>query len=113
MATINVEYQDQVTIVALDGSLAGIEVRELQPRFNAITHAPGRRLVVDLSNVEILNTPAISLFISSVMYQREHGGKVVFTGTEGTIDRLLKLCKLDAVMCVVNDRAAAIAEAAR
>ena len=113
MGILNVERKDQVTVVHLEGSLAGTEVRDIEPRFNEVALVPGLRLVVDLSNVIILNTPAITLFIGAVMFQRPHGGKVVFTGTEGTIDRLLRVCRLDTVMCVVKDLPGAIAEAAR
>jgi anti-anti-sigma factor len=113
MAKLTVETQGQVTIVRFGGSLAGPEVRDIEPKFNEIAQVPGRRLVVDLSNVLLINTPAITIFVSAVMFQRTRGGKVVFTGTEENVDRLLRICKLDAIMPVIKDPAEAIKEAAK
>ena len=113
MASFNVENKGQVSVVRFDGALTGADVRDVEPKFNQIALVPGKRLVVDLSNVLMLNTPAITIFVGAVMFQRQHGGKLVFTGTEGTIDRLLRICKLDTVMCVVKDPAEALVEAGR
>jgi anti-anti-sigma factor len=113
MGTLNVENEGPVTIIRFKGSLTGSDVREVEGPFNKIALVPGQRLVIDLSNVEMLNTPALTLFVGAVMFQRTRGGRVVFTGVEEVIQRLLKVCKLDTVLCIVKDRTAAIAEARR
>jgi anti-sigma B factor antagonist len=113
MGTLNVENSGSVTIVRFKGSLTSADVREVEEPFNKIALVPGSRLVIDLSSIEMLNTPALTLFVGAVMFQRSRGGRVVFTGIEDVIQRLLKVCKLDTVLCVVKDRNAAIAEAGR
>jgi hypothetical protein len=53
------------------------------------------------------------MFIKAMNHQRTNGGRVIFTGTQGAIDKLLHVCRLDMIMTIVPDPNAAIAQAAR
>ena len=53
------------------------------------------------------------MFIKAMNYQRTNGGRVIFTGTQGAIDKLLHVCRLDMIMTIVHDPQAAIAQAGR
>jgi anti-anti-sigma factor len=113
MSQLDIQSHGQVTIIRFGGALTGPEVREIEPQFNQVAMVPGKRLVIDLAGVEMLNTPALTVFVSAAMFQRPRKGKVVFTGVEGVVERLLRVCRLDTVLHVVKDKQAAIEEAGR
>ena len=113
MSSVNVAMRDGVTVVQFDGPLTAHEVTQIEPAFQKAVETPKSRIVVDLSKVEILATPAITMFIKAMNHQRTNGGRVIFTGTQGAIDKLLHVCRLDMIMTIVPDPNAAIAQAAR
>ena len=113
MCKLEVQENDGVTVVRLVGSLSSTDVIEVEPQFRAVAMDKVRRVVVDMAGVEILATPAITMFISAMTYQRRNGGRLIFTGTEGAIDKLLHVCRLDTIMTIVHDPTAAIAQAGR
>lgn len=113
MSRLKIDNNEGVTVIQLLGSLTAADVMEVEPEFKKVAMVPGARLVIDLSKVEMLATPAITMFMGAMMYQRSHGGKLIFTGTQGAIDRLLHICRLDLIMTIVHDPQAAVAQAAR
>jgi anti-anti-sigma factor len=115
MASAKLHAQDRagVTVICIDGSLTSTDVQQIEPEFKKLALVPGRRLVIDLSKVEMLATPAITMFMSAMMFQRSHNGRVIFTGTDGAIDKLLHICRLDLIMTIIHDSDAAVAQAAR
>ena len=113
MSKLGVETKDGVTVIQFAGPLTADEVVNVEPSFQKAAQIPKGRIVVDLSKVEILATPAITMFIKAMNFQRTSGGRVIFTGTQGSIDKLLHVCRLDMIMTIVPDPQTAIAQAAR
>jgi anti-anti-sigma factor len=113
MSRLVVEQLEGVSVIRLIGPMSAAEVQRLQPSFQEAAQGDVKRVVVDLSKVELLATPAITMFISAMNFQRKQGGRLIFTGTDGAIDKLLRVCRLDLIMTIVHDPEAAIAQAAR
>ena len=115
MATsqLKAETRGGVTVISILGPLSALDVQNIEPEFKKLALVPGQRMVIDLSQVEMLATPAITMFMSAMMFQRSHNGRVIFTGTDGAIDKLLHICRLDLIMTIIHDSDAAVAQAAR
>lgn len=113
MNNLTVDQQSDVTVFHFRGQLSAGEVVLLEPGFTQAALRPGARVVIDLSQVELLTTPAITMFMKAMNFQRQNSGRVIFTGTQGAIDKLLHVCRLDLIMTIVHDPAAAVAQAAR
>lgn len=101
MGTLERIDMDGVTVLKLVGDLstAGLEV--VEPVFKSITHQPGVRTVVDLTGVDMVSTPALSMFIDAANITKATGGRIVFTETRPPVRDVLKRLRLHSVLKTV------------
>jgi anti-anti-sigma factor len=105
MITLDQSKSDGITVLRLEGSLTQAEVAQIEQQFLEATSArPGAappRTVVDLTNVDLITTPAIAMFLAAVRPAEQAGGRVVFSGARKMINDVLHRCRLDAVFTIV------------
>lgn len=91
-----------MTVLRIAGSLNqhGVDTVE-SPFSEAMSIA--RRLVVDLSQVDVVNTPAIAMFLGAHRTMRQAGRQIVFTGVQDMVQDLLRRCRLDTVLTIIPD----------
>jgi len=70
--------------------------------------ASASRVVVNLSDLELMNTPGIAMLIGSHRTLQKKGGRLVVTGAKGIVDDLLRRCRLDAVLTLAPTEAEAV-----
>ncbi len=102
MTNLNRTEREGVTVLRLDGSLTQEEVLNVERSFHDATHRDGAAVVVDLSNVDFLATPAIAMFLEAAITLRDSGGRIVVSGPQPRIDQILKCLKLDRVLPVCS-----------
>jgi len=100
MASLVQTERDGVKILKISGSLNQHGVDTIESGFNEATGSFGR-LVIDLSQVDIVNTPAIAMFLGAHRTVNKTGGRLIFTGVQGMVDDLLRRCRLDTVLTIV------------
>jgi anti-anti-sigma factor len=100
MASVERTTQGEVTILRVRGDLTVTEVGAVEPAFKSLAESPGARVVVDLSGVPQVTTPAISLFITTTVAARSTGGKVVFGRPTPLVSDVLHRCRLDRVLSI-------------
>jgi anti-anti-sigma factor len=100
MATLNQSDEDGVTTLRVAGSLNQHGVDTIESAFIEATNSV-RRVVVDLSQVDLLNTPAIAMFLGAHRMVQKSGGRLIFTGVQGVVADLLQRCRLDTVLTIV------------
>jgi len=100
-----------VTVLQFKGSLTQAEVSSIDPTFNAALGGKPPRVVIDLTEVDAVTTPAISMFLAASRTAEKAGGKVIFTGVRGLIADILHRCRLDAILTIATSMDAAIARA--
>ena len=108
MVELKKSEKNGVTVLRFSGSLTQEEVERIEPQFVAAIDHPTPKIVVDLSKVDSMTTPGISMFVAALKSTAKAGGRIVFTGTRGIVDELLHRCRLDAIMTIVPEPAAAI-----
>jgi anti-anti-sigma factor len=105
MITLERSKSDGITLLRLQGSLTQAEVAQIEQQFLEATSArpgsPPPRTVVDLTNVDLITTPAIAMFLAAVRPAEQAGGRVVFSGARKMINDVLHRCRLDAVFTIV------------
>lgn len=101
MAAIDCIDLNDVTVLKLKGSLTSDELPAVEEPFSTITHRPGARVVVDLSAVEMVTTPALSMFIAAANSIRNSGGKIVFTDSPPLVRDILKRLRLHSVLTTI------------
>ena len=107
MASLDQSSRDGVSVVRIRGSLNQHGVDTVESAFNEATGSASR-LVVDLSQVDLVNTPAIAMFLGAHRAAKQTGGRLVFTGVQGMVNDLLRRCRLDGVLTIVPEMRDAI-----
>ena len=107
MASFETEDEGGVTVVKIAGSLNQHGVDTVESPFSEATGL-SRRMVVDLSRVDVLNTPAIAMFLGAHRAMKQAGGRLIFTGIQGMVGDVLTRCRLDTVLTIVPDRREAV-----
>jgi anti-anti-sigma factor len=102
MASIESKEDGGVTVVRIAGSLNQTGVDAVESPFSEVTGL-SRRMVVDLSKVDVVNTPAIAMFLGAHRAMKQAGGRLIFTGVQGLVHELLHRCRLDTVLTIVPE----------
>jgi anti-anti-sigma factor len=101
MANLERTDVDGVTVLKLNGSLTYVELRDVERSFRDATHRDGAAVILDLTNVDFLTTPAISMFLDAAKTLKNSGGRIVATGPQPRVDQVLKRLRLDTLLPVV------------
>ena len=115
MATLTQTETEGVTVLRVEGGLTHDGVGAVGAAFEAATGsrrgrpgapkalAEGARVLIDLSEVPVLTTPGLSLLLVAARQVEKGGGRLVITGTRGLVYDVLRRCRLDAVLNIVQD----------
>jgi len=108
MAQLQTSEQDGVTVLRLAGELTHEGVPQVERAF-VMTVSAANRLVVDLSAVNMITTPGITMLIAADRQVRRRNGKCVICGLHGNVQQvLLERCRLDVVLTLAPDVPAAV-----
>ena len=110
-STLETTQQAGVTVVRLRGSLAGEGTAQIAEAFERAVGEPAARVVVDLSGVDLVTTPALSMFVAAANRARDTGGRVVFTGAVPHVRGLLERLRLTLVLHTADGLEQGLAEA--
>jgi stage II sporulation protein AA (anti-sigma F factor antagonist) len=102
MATLETALDNGVTLLRIAGSLNQHGVDTVESAFSEVTGS-SHRIVIDLSKVDLVNTPAIAMFLGAHRAMKQVGGRLIFTGIQGMVGELLRRCRLDTVLTIVPD----------
>jgi anti-anti-sigma factor len=111
MANLERLELDDLIILKLSGSLTTEGLENVEAPFEEATHKPGARVVVDLTAVEIVTTPALSMFLSAASVAKQSGGRLIFTESQPPVRDVLRRLRLHAVLRTVPGLTEAIKEA--
>jgi len=103
MATLHQTDLQGLLLLKLSGSLTDEGVEQVGQSFQAATSRPGARIVVDLGGVDMLTTPAISMFIAAANSARQSGGAIAFTQSPPFVHDVLTRLRLHSVLHTVPD----------
>lgn len=113
MATLERTELGDVTVVKLKGSLNMEGLEEVEPRFQELTRRPGGHTLVDLTEVEMVTTPALSMFLAAASAAKASGGRLIFTESRPPVRDILKRLRLHSVLQTIAGYEEALAEARR
>jgi len=102
MANLERSDIDGVTVLRLNGSLDQGELTDVEKSFHAATDEQGAAVILDLSNVDYLSTPAISMFLDAAKSLKGAGGRIIATGPQPRVGEVLRRLRLDAFLPVTG-----------
>lgn len=102
MTSVECFEKSGVTVVRLHGALTYDGIAQVGRQFEDATGRPGTRAVVDLTDVEMVTTPALSMFIAAATSAKKSGGSIVFTESPPPVTDVMKRLRLHAVLKTVT-----------
>ena len=113
MVKLDQAIVEGVQVLSLRGILAQPGTEAIQPSFAAAVQGAGAApVVVDLSGVDMIYTPGITMLLAAHHVRLRAGGRLILAGAAERVDDVLRRCRLDRVLTLAADRASAV-QAAR
>ena len=88
-------------VAALTGELDITRLAEVDAILGSVP--PHGRLVIDLSDVEFVDSVTLSRFVRALRQREEAGGRIVLADARGAVRRVLAITRLDAVIPYADD----------
>jgi anti-anti-sigma factor len=90
-----IEKRDNETIVKPSGDIVASMVREFRKELLSLVQEGARELVIDMADVEMIDSLGIGLLIASHNSLTEVGGKLTVTNASNEVYSLLRTMRLD------------------
>ena len=108
MATLDQSDIDGVPVLRIAGALTVGEAERLSPLLCAAVAAARPGAVVDLSGVEVVATPGLTMLLGAQRAANDAGGVMVLTGLRGVVADVIHRCRLDVVLTIAGTVEAAV-----
>ena len=94
----SVSEQDGIIVIALSGKImGGPEATEINDKVNQLIDERRLKIVVDLLNVEWMNSSGLGILIGAVTLLKNNNGALRLINVSDRIQNLLKITKLAGV----------------
>ena len=106
--TYSVSEKNGIVILALAGKImGGPEATEINDKINRLIYENKVKVVIDLKNVEWMNSSGLGILIGAVTLLKSNNGKFILIHVSDRIKNLLKITKLNSVfdLCDTLDEA--------
>jgi len=101
--SISTYQQDEVMILQPEGKImGGPEATELRNRLYELIAQNKKKVVVDLSNVEWMNSTGLGILISGMTSLRNNKGELKLTSVNEKVANLFEITKLAGVFDTYN-----------
>lgn len=98
-----------VTVIKMEGSmLGGPEASELNNTLHKLIEGKKKKIVVDLSEVELMNSSGLGMLIGGVTTMRNAGGDLKIAGATDKVLQVFKITRVSSVVELYNDVATAV-----
>ncbi len=92
---ISVSEEQGVTIISLSGKImGGPEAGQVNEAIHNLLDEDKKKLIIDLRNVEWMNSSGLGILIGVITTLKNNGGKLALTHVSERIKNLLKITKL-------------------
>lgn len=106
---ISVEHRDQVTVVAIVGSIDALTAGALTDALNAQVGEGRTRLVANLSQVTYTSSAGLLAMLSALNETRRHKGDLRLAGVQENVRRVLDLSGFTNILKLYPDVEGAVA----
>lgn len=89
--------QGREAILRVRGELDALTAPELRPTLDQLAETPGRDVIVDLSDLRLIDSSGVGALVSLFKRVRANGGSVRFVGVAEQPLAIFKLLRLDLV----------------
>ena len=105
----SVSEQDDIVIISLTGKImGGPEATEINEKFNQLIDEKKLKVVIDLNEVEWMNSSGLGILIGAVSLYKNNDGQLRLIHVSDRIQNLLKITKLAGIFETSNSLEEAI-----
>jgi len=105
----SVSEQDGVVVISLTGKImGGPEATEINEKFHQLIDEKKLKIIIDLNNVEWMNSSGLGILIGAVTLLSNNQGKLRLINVSDRIQNLLKITKLSGIFETSDSLEAAI-----
>jgi len=109
-ARFNVRFADKAAILDVQGPVRlGESEQALREKVQELVGSGNRNIAVNLSGVTMLDSSGIGALVRSFTSVSRSGGKFVIFSPTKMIRQTLKMVRLDTILSIYDDEAAALA----
>ena len=95
---LSTKEADRITVIELDGSvMGGPDATALNDALHGLIEKRKKKVVVDLSGVETMNSSGLGMLINALTTLRNAGGTLKIAAASKNIESLLVITKLSTV----------------
>lgn len=100
--------QHNTPILRANGKIIGNAVEALRHEMRAQIEQSGGHLILDLTNVPLLDSSALGAIVSILQDLKKSDGKLVLLNPQEAVLNVLAVTRLDTVLEIFQDEAAAV-----
>ncbi len=103
------EQQESVAVVTVTDQLDARNSQEAKDFFRALIERGETRIVVDLSELEFVDSSGLGALVTAIKTARQAGGDVRLCSLTQAVKTIFELTRLTRVFDLFDDRASAVA----
>ncbi|MGB0887882.1 MAG: STAS domain-containing protein [Vicingaceae bacterium] len=96
--SFEIKKEDSILIVSLNGNLMNkLQIEDLLDEVEFNTNQGVKKLILNLAEMEYMNSTGLSILINIFTQTRNKGGEVIITNIPEKINQLLVITKLNSI----------------
>lgn len=107
---INCRYSNDVYIVELSGDIDHCTSEKIKREIYMNTGKFVRKMIIDLTNVEFMDSSGIGMILGRYREITERNGKIALTGVKGNMERIFNMSGLYKIISKYNTVGEALKE---
>ncbi len=100
---VRIDEHDEWTVVVLSGQLDVATAPDLRQALQEAQYAGAHRVVVDLADLQFLDSFGLGVLVGGLRRARLHGGRLVLAAANDRIRRILEVTGLDRTFQLTED----------
>ncbi|KJS21276.1 MAG: hypothetical protein VR72_11000 [Clostridiaceae bacterium BRH_c20a] len=109
MANAVFKFEEEILIVSLSGEVTLLQSNELKEKIKEeLTRINTTKLVLDLSQVPLLDSSGLGMLISLFKHVNQKEGIIVYTGMTDYVRKIIGFAKLDKIFSIADSAELAI-----
>lgn len=106
---LSVKHEANVTVVAVSGNLEAVSAPELGIRLDGLLAQGEQQFVIDLAGVRFMDSSGIAVLVRLFKRVRIGHGDVRLAGARPSVEKIIRLVRLDRVFDTFVDSSLAVA----
>lgn len=100
--------KNNTPILRVNGKIIGNTVEALRHEMRSQIEQSGRQLILDLTNVPLLDSSALGAIIATLQALKKSDGRLVLLNPQEAVQNVLEVTRLDSVLEIYQDEADAV-----